>query len=79
MQMCNPQENAVTRPAGHDETCLERSFHAVVTALNDMPEEEEKDFLARLVLILADELSDADRFVSAVQRARAPQRTEQGA
>jgi len=56
-----------------DPRYLERSFHAVVSALNEMPEAEEKDFLARLVLVLANEIADGDRFAQAVARARAPQ------
>lgn len=51
---------------------LERSFRAVVVALDGLPEAEARDFLARLVLVLADELGDAARFEGAVGRALAP-------
>lgn len=51
---------------------MQRSFRAVTEALDRLSENESTDFLARLVLILASELNDADRFEQAVERAQAP-------
>lgn len=51
---------------------MQRSFRAVTEALDRLPENQSTDFLARLVLILASELNDADRFEQAVERAQAP-------
>ena len=50
---------------------LKRSFRAVAEAIDGMPEAETTDFLARLVLILASDLNDAEKFERAVQRAKA--------
>lgn len=50
---------------------LERSFRSLVIALDALPEAESRDFLARLALILADEIKDGDRFQNAVDRAAA--------
>ena len=54
------------RPAEH-------AFRATAAALDALPPGQEAAFLARLVLILAQELADPTRFDSAVQRALAPQ------
>jgi hypothetical protein len=48
---------------------LEQSFRAVAQALDATPEHEEVNFLARLVLVLADEIRDGERFQRAVERA----------
>ena len=48
---------------------MEKSFRSVMVALDALPAEGAQDFLARLVLILASELKDSDRFEQAVQRA----------
>ncbi len=57
------------QPAAIDPAYLERSFDSLVAALDTLPVEAEKDYLARLVLILAEELKDAGRFEAAVVRA----------
>lgn len=49
---------------------MEQSFRAVAKALDEIPEQETTDFLARLVLVLANELKDGERFAQAVERAR---------
>jgi hypothetical protein len=51
---------------------MEQSFRAVAQAIDQLPQEQTTDFLARLVLVLAHELQDANRFAQAVERARAP-------
>ncbi|MBV4396502.1 hypothetical protein KU392_04410 [Advenella alkanexedens] len=56
---------------------LQRSFRAVTEALDQIPEAETEGFLARLALILANELADADRVENAVQRALAPVKTKE--
>lgn len=48
---------------------MEQSFRAVAQALDRFPESEAADFLARLVLVLAHEIKDGERFEKAVQRA----------
>lgn len=49
---------------------MEKSFRSVAGALDELPAGESERFLARLVLILAHELKDAERFAQAVERAR---------
>ncbi len=56
---------------------LKSSFRAIATALDEIPEAETTDFLARLVLILADELANAERFENAIQRAKTAIRTKE--
>ena len=58
---------------------MEQSFRAVAKALDEIPEVETSDFLARLVLVLADELKDGERFARAVERARLVRSTGVGA
>ena len=48
---------------------LQQSFRAVVTALDTLQPGQTEDFLARLVLILANEINDAEKVALAVKRA----------
>lgn len=50
---------------------LQRSFRTVAAAVDSMPPEQATDFLARLVLIMANEINDAKVIDAAVQRALA--------
>lgn len=58
---------------------MEQSFRAVAQAIDQLPQEQTTDFLARLVLVLAHELQDADKFAQAVERALAPLKREASA
>lgn len=62
--------------SGSTNVAMERSFRAVAQAIDELPPAQATDFLARLVLVLADELKDGDRFTRAVERARALPQTE---
>lgn len=55
---------------------MEQSFRAVAQAVDRLTPEQTTDFLARLVLVLANELQNADKFEVAVQRALAPVKQE---
>lgn len=57
-------------------SAMEQSFRAVAKALDELPPEESTDFLARLVLVLANELKNGERFVQAVERAKQIRRPE---
>lgn len=57
-------------------SAMEQSFRAVSKALDELPPEESTDFLARLVLVLANELKNGERFVQAVERAKQIRRPE---
>jgi hypothetical protein len=50
---------------------IQQSFRAIAQALDQVGAEKSQDFLARLALILANELNDANRLAGAVQRALA--------
>lgn len=58
---------------------LKRSFRAVAEAIDGIPESETTDFLARLVLILASDLNDAEKFEQAVRRAKAAVKNQETA
>ena len=49
----------------------EHAFRATANALDALPEGEEKVFLARLVLILAEEQADTRKFDECIRRASA--------
>lgn len=48
---------------------MEKSFRSLMQAVDAVPESETSNLLARLSLILAHEINDADRFEEAVRRA----------
>lgn len=48
---------------------MEKSFRTLMQAIDATAETETVNFLARLSLILANEINDADRFDDAVRRA----------
>lgn len=48
---------------------MEKSFRSLMQAVDAVPESETSNLLARLALILAHEINDADRFEEAVRRA----------
>lgn len=50
----------------------EHAFRAAAHALDALPEGEETIFLARLVLILAEELADPQKFDACIGRASVP-------
>lgn len=50
---------------------LQHSFRAVANAVDQLPPEKVTDFLARLVLILANEINNGKVVDTAVQRALA--------
>lgn len=58
---------------------MEKSFRSVASALDELPESEAVHFLARLVLVLADELKDSQKMAQAVERARLSGREGQAA
>lgn len=58
---------------------LQRSFRSVTEALDSINEEEVTAFLSRLVLILANELNNADLFEEAVERALKPVQAQETA
>ncbi|MEX3936116.1 FAD-dependent oxidoreductase [Paraburkholderia phymatum] len=49
---------------------MEQSFRSVALALDELQPADAVDFLARLTLLLADEIRDGQRFAHAVDRAR---------
>lgn len=72
LRMNTPQDDDKQRHAMSEtlNAAMEQSFRAVAKALDEMPAQEATDFLARLVLVLANELKDGERFAQAVERAR---------
>lgn len=50
---------------------LQQSFRAIAKAVDQLPSEQATDFLAKLVLILANEVNDGKKVEAAVQRAMA--------
>ena len=57
---------------------LQQSFRAVANAIDQVGPAKTEDFLARLVLILAQEINDAQKFEAAVIRALAVLGQEEG-
>lgn len=53
------------------ERCVEQAFQVVAAALDDVGADRQSLFLARLVLILSNEVGDATIIRTAVERARA--------
>ncbi|MBV6305592.1 DUF2783 domain-containing protein [Candidimonas humi] len=51
---------------------LQKSFRVVSSAIDKLRPDQATDFLARLVLILANEIGDAEKIANAVDRALSP-------
>ncbi|UYG03865.1 DUF2783 domain-containing protein [Halomonas sp. LR3S48] len=51
-------------------TDLERVYEQLAQALDDLPEEQERLFLAQLALALAHRVGDVERVMAAIEEAR---------
>lgn len=67
-------ENRAIPLSTHPNVVMEQSFRSVAGALDELEPADAVDFLARLTLLLADEIRDAKKFARAVDGARNSQK-----